>query len=298
MKFEIVCDSSSDLPEEYYREAGIHAVPFYVSLDSEKYLKEGKEVSVLDFYQAMLDHSDCYPKTSCPSIQDYVDTFLPIVKEKKALLCLCLTQKFSGSYQAAMNARAAVLEDYPDAEIHVCDTQLITVLQGIFVKEAVRIRDKGLSLQEAVPLLEEVRSSGHIFFTTKDLKYLQHGGRLGKVASIAGSVLNLKPILHFYNGTLGTTQVCRGRKQSLIRVLHNFAGYVEEEKLDLSEYLFGTGVGVKIPEYEEFLQSLKDFFDKTGNHPCSWVNEQIGATVGVHTGPYPIGLGILKRCNI
>ena len=298
MKFEIVCDSSSDLPEEYYKEAGVHVVSFYVSLDSETYLKEGKEVSVMDFYQAMLDHSDCYPKTSCPSIQDYVDTFLPIVKEHRPLICLCLTQKFSGSYQAAMNAKAAVLEEYPDAEIHVCDTQLITVLQGIFVKEAVRIRDLDLSLQEAIPLLEEVRASGHIFFTTKDLKYLQHGGRLGKVASIAGSVLNLKPILHFYNGALGTTQVCRGSKQSIARVLRNFADYIETEKLDMSQYLLGTGIGVKMPEYQDFINELKDLFDRTNNHPYSWVNEQIGATVGVHTGPYPLGLGILKRCNI
>ena len=298
MKFEIVTDSSADLSEGYAEEAGIAVVPFYVSLDSETYLKEGKEVSVKDFYQAMIDHSDCYPKTSCPSIQDYIDTFLPIVKQGKPLLCLCLTQKFSASYQSAVNARLAVLDDYPEAEIYVMDTQVITILQGIFVKEAVRLRDMDLSLTEAVPLLEEVRSTGHIFFTTKDLKYLQHGGRLGRVAGIAGSVLNLKPLLHFHNGKLGTTKVCRGRKQSLKKVVSSFADFVEEQKLDLSEYLFGTGIGAELPEYEEFQDDLKAWFRDTKNRPGSWVRGQIGATVGVHTGPYPIGLGLMKKCNI
>lgn len=298
MKFEIVTDSSADLPEEYCEKVKINVVSFYVSLDSETYLKEGKEVSIPEFYQAMIDRSDCYPKTACPSIQDYMDAFLPIVKDKKAVLCCCLTQKFSGSYQSAMNAKEAILEEFPDAQIHVCDTELITVLQGIFVAEAVRLRDLNLSLEEAVSHLESVRNSGHIFFTTKDLKYLEHGGRLGKVASMAGSFLNLKPILHFYDGNLGTTQVCRGRKQSLSKVIQNFVTYIEEEKIDLKDYYFGTGIGVEIAEYEEFQKELKEALEKIGQKPDNWIKAQIGATVGVHTGPYPMGLGILKKCDI
>lgn len=297
MNFEIICDSSADLAKSYLTQAGVHVVPFYVSLDGQTYLKEGEDIAVLDFYKAMLEHSDCYPKTSCPSIQDYVDVFLPLAKQGKALVCLCLTQKFSASYQAAVNARAAVLEECPEANICVMDSQLITVLQGIFVKEAVRLRDMGLTLDEAVPLLEEVRSSGHIFFTTKDLKYLQHGGRLGKVASIAGSVLNLKPVLHFYDGNLGTTQVCRGRRQSLAKVISSFVEYVKAENIDLSDYLLGTGIGVDIPEYADFQQQLEAAFDALGSRPANWVREQIGATVGVHTGPYPMGLGIVKKCK-
>lgn len=298
MKFEIVCDSSADLSVKVLNELGVKMVSFYVSVDGENYLKEAKDIEVMDFYQAMLDKSNCYPKTSCPSIQDYADVFLPLAKEKRPILCLCLTQKFSGSYQSAVNARELILEEYPDAEIEVVDSQLITVLQGLFVKEAVHLREKGLSLDTSVELLKEIRNSGHIFFTTKDLKYLEHGGRLGKVASIAGSVLNLKPILHFYDGNLGTTQVCRGRKQSLTRVISNFTAYVEETGIDLSNYLIGTGIGVEIPEYQDFLNELELAFERLGSRPAVLVNEQIGATVGVHTGPYPMGLGILKKCDI
>lgn len=298
MKFEIVCDSSADLPESYVKESNITVVSFYVSMDGKNYLREGKDISVSDFYQTMVDHDDCYPKTSMPSVQDYIDAFTPIVKKGMPVLCICLTKKFSGSLQSAMTAKMAVEDEYENAQIYVMDSQLVTALQGLLVTEAVRLRDKDMELKDAAAKLEETRSSGRIFFTTKDLKYLEHGGRLGKVACIAGSMLNLKPILTFSNGELETTKVCRGRKKSLERVVDNFFQYLNEKKIDLKDYLFGTGIGLDIPEYEEFINMLKEKFDEYGIHPETWIKVNIGATIGVHTGPYPIGLGILKKCDI
>lgn len=298
MKFQIVCDSSADLPQSYVESSGITVVPFYVSLDGQTYQKEGVDVSVPQFYQAMVDHSDCFPKTSMPTIPDYLETMLPLAKSGTPILCICLTQKFSGSYQSALNAKQAVENDCEGARVHVMDSQLVTALEGLLVQEAVRLRDLGLELEEAVPLLEEIRSTGHIFFTTKDLKYLQHGGRLGKVACIAGSMLDLKPLLHFYGGELGTTEVCRGRKKSLQRVMDNFFRYLEENQIDLSNYLFGTGIGLDVPEYEPFTEEIQRRFEEKGIHPMHWSKVNIGATIGVHTGPYPIGLGFLKKCNI
>lgn len=298
MKFEIVCDSSADLPESFAAENHVRVVPFYVSMDGENYMKEGVDISVTDFYQTMIDHGDCYPKTSMPAIQDYVDAFLPAVKAGMPVLCICLTRVFSGSLQSAINAKMAVLDDYPDADIYVMDSQLVTALQGLLVKEAIRLRDLDLPMEKAVPLLEDIRSTGRIFFTTKDLKYLEHGGRLSKAASVAGSMLNLKPILLFQNGDLGPTQICRGRKKSLERVVDNFFHYLEENQMDLHGYLFGTGIGAEIPEYPAFIETLEQRFAETGIRPDDWFQVQIGATIGVHTGPYPMGLGILKKCDI
>ena len=297
MKFQIVCDSASDLPEQYARQAGLTVVPFYVSMDSEHYKKEGVEISVQEFYQTMVDHPDCFPKTSMPTIQDYMDALRPFAQRGEPVLCICLTRKFSGSLQSAMNARMALEEEYPQARIHVMDSQLVTDLQGLFVKEAVRLRDLDLELDQAILLLEEIRSTGHIFFTTKDLQYLEHGGRLGKVASIAGRMLDLKPVLHFCNGELAPTQVCRGRRRSLLRVLDNFCAFLDEEKLDLNEYRMATGIGMDLPEYKEFHQMLMERLRARGfdRVECEWM--QIGATIGVHTGPYPMGMGLLKRCN-
>lgn len=298
MKFEIVCDSASDLDNEFVKESEVTVVPFYVSMDGEHYLKEKEDISVHDFYQKMADEKDCFPKTSMPSIQDYIDAFTSIVKKGHPVLCICLTKVFSGSMQAAVNAKMAVEEEYEDADIYVMDSQLVTALQGLFVKEAVRLRDLDLEMEKAIPLLEEIRQTGHIFFTTKDLKYLQHGGRLGKVSCVAGSVLNLKPVLQFFDGNLGDVEVCRGRKKSIQKIIDKFFEYIDEKKINLNDYYFGTGIGLEIPEYEDFKKNLEERFRERNIRPEEWVQIQIGATIGVHTGPYPMGLGILKKCNI
>ena len=94
-KVQIISDGSLDLSQELTKEKDIEVVPFYVSFDSETYQKEMVEVGVREFYQEMVDHPTVFPKTSMPSVQDYVDVFTPIVKAGEGVLCICITTKFS-----------------------------------------------------------------------------------------------------------------------------------------------------------------------------------------------------------
>ena len=298
MKFQVVCDSSADIQNEEALKDNVTVVPFYVSMDDEHYLKEGKDISIADFYQTMIDNPSCFPKTSMPSVQDYIDCFTPFAQRGESVLCICLTQKFSGSYQSAVNAKMAVEEAYENADIYVMDSMLVTALQGLLVKEAVRLRDLDFSMEDAVPLLEGIRETGQIFFTTNDLKYLQHGGRLGKAAFVAGSVLNLKPVLNFFNGELAPVQVVRGRNKSLEKVVDNFFDYIKANNIDLNGYWFGTGIGSDIPQYDEFKETIAKRFAEENIKPDGWIQIRIGSAIGVHTGPYPIGLGILKKCKV
>lgn len=298
MKFAIISDSSCDLAESYVEQEQVSVVPFYVSFDGEHYLKEGKEAKITEFYQKMADNPECYPKTSMPSVQDYIDAFRSFAEKEIPVLCICLTQTFSGSMQAAVNAKAEVEEEFPNARIEILDSQLVTGLQGLLVKEAVCLRNAELELDEALPALEQIRSTGHIFFTTKDLKYLEHGGRIGKAACLAGSMLNIKPILQFYDRELGPTELCRGRKKSLHKIIEKFFSYVEQEKICLEDYMLITGEGLDVPEYQTFKEELKTDLKKRGYEIEQWEEIQIGATIGVHTGPYPLGVGILKKCKI
>ena len=74
--------------------------------------------------------------------------------------------------------------------------------------------------------------------------------------------------------------------------------YIEKEKIDLNEYTLVTGVGLMVPEFETFQEDLRKSLKEKGYHIETWETMQIGATIGVHTGPYPMGLGILKKCEI
>jgi DegV family protein with EDD domain len=221
--------------------------------------------------------------------------FEPLVKEGKSVLCICLNAAFSGSYQAAVNARTMVLEEYPQGDIRIVDSRQATVLQGVLVQEAVRLRDEGLDMETAAARLEAVRSTGRIFFTTNDLKYLANGGRIGKAAAATGTILQMKPMIELYDAELNSAGVVRGRKKSLQRFQEMFREYVEREQIDLKDYIVVTGYGYDYGEYEQINEQVAAMLAEMGvawEKPCDY---HIGVTIGVHTGPHPIGMAIMRR---
>ena len=88
-----------------------------------------------------------------------------------------------------------ILEDYKDAKITVIDSTVNTVLQGLYVKEACRLRDLGLGYEEIVEAILPIRETGRIFFTIGSIDYLKHGGRIGKLKGLAASALKIKPLI-------------------------------------------------------------------------------------------------------
>lgn len=294
-EYHIISDGSCDLPTELVQEKNVTVVPFYVSFDDENYLMEGVEIGVRDFYQQMVDRKGVYPKSCMPGIRDYVDAFLPFVKEKTPIICICITTKFSGSTQSALNARDMVLEDYPDAEITVIDSTVNTVLQGIYVLEAVRLRDSGTSYQDTVARLEEIKGTGRIFFTVGDMEYLKHGGRIGKVAAVAGSVLGIRPIITLKQGEIFPSGIGRSRKKTTEKSLELLVEYLKESSLSADCYSFAVGVGYDWQEAEEFRDHVIETLQGNGFDVKEIPIYQIGAGIGVHTGPYPLGLGVVEK---
>ena len=296
MKFHIVSDSSCDLGLERTQRLGVDLVSYYVALGDEVYYREERDISTHDFYQRMADHPGVFPKTSMPTIEDYLDVFRPLAQQDIPILCICLNARFSGSYQCAQNARNALLEDFPKAQLYVMDSQLATVLQGLLVEQAVQLRDREFTLMQAVEALEPIRSTGRIFFTTNDLDYLSHGGRIGKAPAATGSLLKVKPLIGYQDCGLVSDGIAQGRKKSLQRVQELFYRYVQRQELDLSQWQVVTGFGLDRQEYDSFTDTLFDGLAQRGYSVPRSPVYQIGVTIGVHTGPTPIGVGILRRC--
>ena len=294
-RFAVISDGSCDFSREEADRLSVTLVPFYVSFDDKTYRREGVDVEVRDFYQEMVEHPGVYPKSSMPSVDDYIQVFRPLAAAGTPALCVCLNAPFSGSFQSACTARQILLEEYPQADIQVLDSRLATVLQGVLVLEAVHMRDRGFSLAQAAAVLEETRNTGRIFFTTSDLDYLRHGGRIGKAAQAAGTLLHVKPLIGYQGDGLVTDGIAQGRKNSLTRVMELFYRYLDRNQIDLNGYYLVTGYGLDLEEHQDFARRLMEGLKERG-----WPAEtagafQIGVTIGVHTGPTPIGLGILKK---
>ncbi len=295
--YHIISDGSCDLPVELAAEKNITVVPFYVSFDDEHYLKENVEIGIRDFYQQMVDRKGVYPKSSMPSTQDYVDVFLPWAQKGIPVICICITTKFSGSMQSALNAREIVHETLPDARITVIDATVNTVLQGLYVLEAAALRDSGMEYEACVARLEEIKSTGRIFFTVGDMEYLKHGGRIGKVSAGAGSILGIRPVITLREGEIFPSGIDRGRKRTTDKAISLLLDYLAENGREIKRYSISIGFGYDYEEAVAFKKHTLEVLREEGYDvdAASIPIYQIGATISVHTGPYPLGFGIIEK---
>ena len=296
MKFHIVSDSSCDLGREEAERLGVSMVSFYVAIGDETYYREERDISTQEFYRRMAQAPGVFPKTSMPTMDDYLEAFRPVAAQGLPILCICLNAQFSGSCQSALNAAEELREEYPQARVEVLDSTLATVLQGLFVLEAARLRDEGCTLEEAVERLRAIRSTGRIFFTTGDLEYLRHGGRIGRAAAATGTLLKVKPLIGYKDGELISDGIAQGRKKSLVKVRELFFRYLRREEIDLDQWRTATGFGLDREEHTAFAQEVyQELLDMGWDRPEVRRPYQIGVTIGVHTGPTPIGVGLLRR---
>lgn len=286
--FVIISDSSCDLPCQLRDKYNINIVPFYVSLDHEKYFKEIDELSVEDLTSSLVnDH--IYPKTSNPPIADYIDKFKPHLEEGKDILCFTLTEKFSGSYQSAVNAASLMLEEYPNRRIRVINSYLATGSQGLLVLQAAYMRNKGLTLDETANKAEELKQTGRIYFTVDSLDYLQKGGRIGKVSAFAGQILNIKPVIAVKEGELIPQSKVRGSKKAIKEIIDLTLGDVNENPQDY-DYCFVTS-----NRFDE-LECLQTLLMEDYSIDVPFVTI-IGATIGAHVGPSVLGICFIKKYN-
>lgn len=50
------------------------------------------------------------------------------------------------------------------------------------------------------------------------MEYLKHGGRIGKVASVAGSLLGIKPIITLKEGEIFPSGIGRSRRKTVDKI--------------------------------------------------------------------------------
>lgn len=294
MAYQIITDGSCDLGQEISQKAGLKVVPFYVTFDGKTYKKEIEEIGVREFYQQMVDNPKQFPKSSLPSVQDYVEAFTPYAKEGKDIICLCITVKFSGSYNSAKTAADSLKEEYPDVKIEVVDTTVNTVLQGLLTLEAVRMQQAGLSFEETLAEIERIKATGRIIFTVGNYEYLIHGGRIGKVMGNAASTLGIKPLIMLREGEIFPTGITRSRKKAMKRLIEQTKEHFAKIGESPDDYQIVVGYGYDYEEAVSFRDELLASMKTYSSYSAIEIF-QIGATIGVHTGPYPIGLGLVRK---
>jgi len=286
--YKIIADSSCDIPISLMKANDISYVPFNVSFDQETYLEELKDITPDEFYEK-INAEKLFPKTSLPSVQSYMDAMEAALKENKDVLCLCLSSKFSGSFQSAMNAANILSESYPDHMIKVIDTTCATACEGMMVLEACRMKDAGMDINAVAEKLEVLKETSRIFVTVDSLEHLQKGGRIGKATAMAGTILNIKPIIAMKDGELHPESKVRGSKKALKQIVDMAKGKIGDEK-DQYRIIFVRGDKEREATAVELANELRaEGYDVAED---VWT---VGITIGSHIGPTPIAVCMLKK---
>lgn len=297
-EFCIVSDGSCDIPGAVAVEHNIGIVHFLVSFNGSDYKKEGVELELPELYRQMVEHPAVYPKTAAPSPEDFYTVFQQKAREGRDILCVCISSKLSSSVQSAEIARQMMAEAYPDIRVAVVDSLCCTLMQSAFVLELCRLRDAGRSLDETLSAVDALRKSGRILFTVGNLDYIRHGGRIGKLTGITGNLLDLKPLITFQDGEIHSSGIRRGRRKSMAGILDLLVSYLKESGCKPDDCNILIGYGYDPEEGSQLLDMTKKRFEEEfGSQNLVILVQQVGATIAVHSGPYPIGYGFVRRSD-
>lgn len=288
--YQIFSDGACDLGFERGNELDISLIPFYVSLDHEKYYKELLELSSQDFY-SFITGNKAYPKTSLPSVQDFIDAFRPTLEAGKDVICVTITASLSSSIQSAMTAKVMLEEEFTDAKIYIVNSWHNTGSQALLLMEMVKMKQAGKTIDEVLTYVEKGKADARIHFMVGDLSYLEIGGRVGKLATLSGSILKIKPLIILKGGEINVGGAVRSRKKGFAKLVEISKEHFKQTGENPADYIATVGITNVWDEAEEFQKGFQDAFPE-----MEFLSPyQIGATVATHTGPGTIGFCFAKR---
>ncbi len=274
----IFTDTGSDLPKEYYEEANVIPFPLSVEIDGKTY-QDVFEMDGPTLYEAIKNGAQ--PKTSQVSPEAFLTAFEAAAKAGEESIYISFSGELSGTYSTAVVIRNQLLETYPDMKLHTVDTKCASFGQGFVVKEAVRMRDEGKSVEEIVAGVEAIASKMNHIFTVDDLNFLARGGRLSKTSALLGGVLNIKPILSLKDGKLVPIEKIRGQKKAI----NYMVDYVEKKGGDFSNKI----IGICHSNDPELAETVKNALQEKLS-PKGFETVVIGSVIGSHVGLGSVGI--------
>ena len=220
MDFEIVTESSCNLSEDMIDELGLHIIPLRFFVDGvqyQSYLK-GQKTDLKQFYTMMKEGKVI--TTSLPNLADTEELFRQILNNGRDVLYVGFSSGLSGTYETLSLMLDNLQEEYPDRKVYHVDSRAASAGQGLLCWYAVRMARNGATIDTVRTWIEAERDHLAHWFTVDDLMFLFRGGRVSKTSAWAGTLLNIKPVMHVDDeGRLIPLEKVRGRKKAIASMI-------------------------------------------------------------------------------
>ena len=194
---KIIVDSTAYIPEEYAKANDITIIPLRVLYKDQEF-DEGYPGTYDAFFEDFTK-TKVFPKTSQPSLETFIEEYNKAIDNGDEAIVFTISNTLSGCYNVASLAKDQCKS--PE-KVHVIDTLCITQTIWGYVMEAVEMRNSGASCDAIIDRINKLMENSAVSFIPDTLEYLAKGGRIGKLTATIGSILKIKPIITFKQGTL------------------------------------------------------------------------------------------------
>lgn len=277
-KVAVVADSIACLTREQVEHYGITIAPIPVSFQGKIY-RDWVDITPSQAYELFLKDPESF-KTAGASPGIFLEAYRQAGKRAKDILCVTLSAKLSGAYDAAKQAVEEVRKELPQLSVVVVDTKTVTASEALVALAAARAAEVGGSLAEVVKTAEEMRERVTFLALLDTIRHVYRTGRIPKIAAIAGSMLNIKPILTSSGGIIRFVTAARSRERGIEKMLNIMRSRVGQRPVH---------VAVMHAYAPEEAEKLKERVSSEFNCAELWVTE-FSPVMGYATGTGTLGL--------
>jgi DegV family protein with EDD domain len=279
MKTAVVTDSTAYIPKELREKWNIHMIPLNVIFGNVAYQEE-VDITAEQFYMEVKEKE--LPTTSQPPIGQFVELFETLSKDYDAVISIHLSSGISGTFAGAVTASTMV----ENLKVYPFDTEVSCMPQGLYAIEAAKMALDGVETEKILLRLEELKKTARAYFMVDDLSHLQRGGRLSSAQAIIGSLLQVKPLLHFENKVIVPFEKIRTRKKAMKRIV-DLLGEDAASGEQYQAVVIHANREEEAVEWQSVLESLYPNVEFSLSY--------FGPVIGTHLGEGAMGLGWMKK---
>ncbi len=286
-KYQIITDSTSDLTQKMVDELGVDLIPMNFTIGSDSFMDypDERDIPSHDFYRRIAAGEPS--TTNQIPLTTLTETFEKYLKDGTDVLYLGFSSGLSGTYNNSVLVARELAKKYPERKVYAVDTLAASLGEGLLVWHAVRKQREGASIEEVKEWMERNRNRMHHWFTVDDLNHLKRGGRISGAAALMGTMLGIKPVMHFDDeGHIILMDKIRGRKQSL----DDLVKHMELTSEDAKDQMIFVSHSDSLEGAEYVRGQVAEKFGTT-----RFDMGPIGPVIGAHTGTGTVALFYLGK---
>ena len=223
----IMTDNAANLPPELREQYNIRELRLTYTVDG-RLIDGSAPFDGHDFYEAMRRGAEV--KTSMISPAAARDAIEPALAAGDDVLFLGISGGVSGTCWGVGLIAQELTAEYPGRRVQVLDTRGASLGEGLVVLEAAQMAQQGADMDTIIARAETLCGKMRQHFMVDDLKFLRKGGRLSGAAALAGTLLQIKPILQGdENGKIVVRTKERGRKKAMDTLVALYNELVEDK---------------------------------------------------------------------